>query len=124
MATPAVIPTFQVYRGDTFERSFLIQQLSDSGNPDSSLIPVDLTSYGSNWLSQFRKSEDDPNATMCAISSAQLDVGIVTISLTSDQTTLLPAKGEWDIQVSDNGVPATVRTLIRGTFALIKDVSR
>lgn len=111
-----------IYRGDTFSKKFLI------GTKDpltGEVTGVDLTSFGSEWLSQLRRLEDDTEVVSFSVDTSEADTGYITLSLTSEDTIALPQKGVWDLQVTDSTAsPFIVRTFVKGTFELIKDVTR
>lgn len=123
MTAPArFLRPLEIYRGDTFSRSFLM------GNRDpqtNEFTPLDLTAYGDVWAAQLRKSDTAPEAVSLVVDSSQADVGRIVITLDSDSTLDLPSRGVWDIQVVDTTTnPITVRTLARGDFVLTQDVTR
>ena len=115
-------PVLQLYRGDSFVKTFQFYMR----DPDTSVLtPLDLTLYGDTWIGQLRKTEDATDATTFLIDDSDADTGVISVSLTAAQTAGLPAEGVWDLQVTDTAQsPAFVRTMLRGTFERQKDVSR
>lgn len=122
MADPVVYkPALAIYRGDTFVKQFTFA----TKNPDNTTSPVDLTAFGDIWKAQLRSTEDNAVAIDFEVDTTQAVDGIISLSLDASVAAEIPSKGVWDLQATDSTqTPPFVRTLLRGTFTRVKDVSR
>jgi hypothetical protein len=112
-----VVPALEIYRGDTFSRRFTFQ--------DSAENPVNLLDFGDEWTAQLRKSEDFTEAINFSVDTTDAATGVLVLNLTATDTADIPSKGVWDCQVVNTAVdPPAVKTILRGTFTRIKDVTR
>ena len=122
----ASVPMFskplRIYRGDTYEKQLTITQ-RDPNTGD--LVPVDLRGYGNSWAAQLRPSEDSTVFIPFDVDTTDAATGILMLRLSSLATADIPSKGVWDVQVEDTTQnPVVVRTLLRGTFERIRDVTK
>lgn len=102
-----------IYKGDSFAFQFTLK------DPVSE-EPVDLT--GTTVKAQIRATEDSATVMAEFVTSHDDDGGTVTISLTPVLTTALTTSGVWDVQLTFPDT--TVRTYLRGTATLVKEVTR
>ena len=110
--SPSDVPTFDLtlYQGDSFyvELDF----------------PFDVTGY--TFVSQIRNQPAD--ATLLAtfettIVSTSSTLSKVGLSLTSDQTTMLPERAAWDIQATTESDPTYQKTYMRGVVFTTREVT-
>lgn len=125
MATTDFTPAkhdLSLYRGDSVELPLRFGSADVDGNFD---VGYDLT--GVSFVAQIRTLEDDEDilATFAVDIADQSDPdtkGLVTLSLTPDQTDELDGRAKWDVQATWPG--DVVRTYIAGQVRIKKDVSR
>ncbi len=112
----------KIYRGDTLSRTYTVGVLDE----DTEIVtPVDLRPFGNVWAAQLRAKEDAPDGIDLTVDLDDLEHGKITIKLDSVSAENVPSKGFWDVQATDTSVtPHVVRTIMRGEFVLIKDVTR
>jgi hypothetical protein len=108
--SPSDVPTYDItmYQGDSFsvELDF----------------PFDITGY--NFSSQIRMQPAD--ATLVATFTVTPVSGNnqkLTLSLTSDQTTMIPERSYWDIQATSDSDPTYQKTYMRGTVFNTREVT-
>lgn len=95
-------------RGDSYSCTFTFSD--DDGAIDYS---------GDDIAAQVRPNYDSPDsqAQDFAIDDTDADTGIVIISLTAEQTAVLPVDCVWDFVINET-------TLFAGAFTVKKDVTR
>lgn len=114
MAGTAVLPgslDLSIYRGDTFEQGL---SFTDGTNP----IALPTTS----WRAYIRRQPTD----LATVEEFTVDAtgaagGLVILSLTEAETTLLPSGCVWDLELTAAG---DVRTYLRGHLTVVQDVTR
>lgn len=110
---PAHYP-ISIYRGDDWG---LTVTLTDAAG-----VPIDLTGWA--VQAQIRRTFDDttPMATVTVTIEVAV-AGIMSLSLTPAQTSVLANGGVWDLQTTepDGG---RVRTVLAGPVIVAKDVTR
>lgn len=86
---------------------------------DDQKLPIDLYS---DWTIQMDIERNGSNVvSLTPAPDADDEVGEFTVSLTSEQSTLLETDDVFDIQLSD---PARVWTVAKGKFVVIEDVTQ
>jgi hypothetical protein len=116
MATVKVLPAklnYSMTRGDDFAAEFTIKE----GDP---LAAVDVSSR--TYTAQVRSSAD--STTVVATFSVDMTdaaTGVVVLRLADTVTDDLSGTYVWDLQQDTAGV---IRTLVGGSFAVLKDVTR
>ena len=101
-------------RGDSFGRTFTLWE------DDAHTIPVVLN--GAAVTAQLRVKDTDPDPVDAwAVTTAG---NAITITLSPDQSAVLPASTVWDIQVDWQADGTTVTTPVRGSLKLTQDVTR
>ncbi len=101
-----------IYEGDSFRLEVLVRE--KKGGP-----PVDLT--GLVALSQIRNR---PGGKLIVSFTTEIPNpvdGIVVISLTADQTRVLPSKAVWDLEL-DGGI-SNRHTILAGKVTVCPDVT-
>lgn len=121
MALP-VNRNITIYKGDTFTLDFRLRARTSQGDPG---VYIDLT--GATARAQIRPAEDGSLSTEFTCATADQTTtdgkGRVQISLTPAQTSALPdSGGVWDVQVEFPD--GTVRTYLKGTVSITKEVTR
>ena len=108
--SPSDVPSYDLtmYQGDSFE-----VELD---------FPFDISGYTFN--SQIRMQPADPTllATF-TITPVSGNNQKLTLSLTSDQTTMLPERSYWDIQATSSDDPNYQKTYMRGTVFNTREVT-
>ena len=111
MIFPPTVPILEVYAGDTFEQSFVFQ--TDG-------VPRDLTAEGwGSWLAQIRPTVESVDVVSFTVDSSQAAVGRIVLKLTAGQTTSLTG-AVYDLQATKG---STIRTFLRGSLTIVKDVT-
>lgn len=108
--SPSDVPSFDLtmYQGDSFQ-----VELD---------FPFDITGYS--LASQIRLQPGD--ATLLATFTVTPVSGSnnkLQLSLTSDQTTMLPERAYWDIQATTSNDPTYQKTYMRGTVFTTREVT-
>lgn len=108
---PPIVPIIKVYKGDTFEQSFVFK--TDG-------VARDLTAEGwGSWSSQIRVTPDAATYVAFTVDSSDAANGRITLRLTATQTnTLTP--GEFDLQATRS---AEVQTFMRGSLLVEGDIT-
>ena len=107
---PSAVPTydFLMYEGDSFE-AFLD-------------FPMDVTGYV--WKSSISQVlGSSVSIVSFTIDFVDDDNTKLKLSLTADQTALLPEKCYWDIQATLESDPSFQRTYMRGTVVTTRQVT-
>ena len=108
--SPSSVPTkdLLLYEGDSFE-AYLD-------------FDFDVTNY--EWRSDISTAAGGPtNLVSFTVDFVQDDNTKLKISLTSDQTSLLPDRAYWDIQATDPNDVTFQRTYVRGTVTTTRQVT-
>lgn len=114
MAFPLIVPTLEVYQGDTFSASYILKE----GNPAAA---INLPAAGwTSWTAKWRSHPNSTTAVSFAVGTTDADEGRIVVSLTATQTSTLK-NGYWDLQSTRN---SEVKTWIRGKVTVIQDVTR
>lgn len=104
MSAPATVSSRKVYRGDPY--SMTLNFVDDAG------APIDLSG------STFFASLDDPTIDWTVLTTELAD-GIVTLSLTAEQTAaIVTTPARWDFAET----PIWTQTLLLGELLLIRRV--
>lgn len=113
MTFPQSVDTVRIWRGDdTVLASF---QLTDNAN-----VPIDLTSH--TFVSHWRVNASDSAFQILSVNVSQANLGVISVSMPSAVSTLIPGKGGWDLQSTDSlGV---VRTWLTGRTIFAEDFTR
>jgi hypothetical protein len=113
---PAAGQASALVRGDTYAHSFTFYEDVDAATPVPFEIEGDIAA-------QLRtaKLPDETADTALASFVVTVDVNVITISLTPEETLDLPSAGYWDLQQDLSGV---VTTLLQGKFKVVDDVTR
>ena len=107
---PSSVPTrdLLLYEGDSFE-AYLD-------------FDIDVTPF--TWQSDISQTMGSGVVvTSFTIENVEDDDTKLKISLTSEQTALLPDRAYWDIQATDPGNPSFQKTYIRGTVTTTRQVT-
>ena len=100
-----------LYRGDDWEQQ--LQFLDDDGTP--------YTFPPGEWRSEVRTKPDGELVTELEVQTDKLDEGILTLSLSADNTVEFPAQSVYDLQmVTEEG---KTQTYVVGTIQVTKDVT-
>ena len=100
-----------IYRGDSFEQTL---SFTDGSSP------LALPTTG--WEAAIRlQPRDEVPLTTFTIDAASAGSGLLTLSLTTAQTTALPERTVWDLELTEG---SEVRTYLRGSLSVTQDVTR
>jgi hypothetical protein len=113
--TPAIVPAWQIYAGDTFEQTYTFKT--------SAGVVINLVTQGyTSWKSQWRPSRDSASYLDLTVDATSANVGQIVITADADVTRAIDCPGVFDLQATDsNGV---VRTFITGPVEWVEDVTR
>ena len=108
---------FEIEQGSTFKWEITVYQA------DSTTLPLDLTNY--EIRSQMRKKVSDvsPTVSFTCTKSATPTTGVVTLSLTDEQTALI-ASGRYVYDVEIESVGGDVAKLYRGAVVIVAEVTK
>lgn len=116
------------WRGDTYQVTCRFRTYSTPGDKTSPLVAVDLTTYGSQFMAQLRwvDSSDAPIPLDFVVSDSQAVSGLLTMSLTPDQTaSLTDSVYGFDVKATDPVPdPPTVRTLVAAQIKIDGNYTR
>lgn len=101
-----------IYRGDTYDLTVKFRNKVDD-------TPIDLS--GRTFGAQIRRVPDAFGYTAIEIDTGDAAIGVLLLHLDADTTAKMQCGGEWDLQETD---VARVTTLLRGSVALVKDVTQ
>jgi hypothetical protein len=89
---------------------------------DADGVAIDLS--GRAYRAQIRETVYDADVALAdlAVDATRLAAGVVTLALARATTAGLPRSCVWDLE--ETGVDNKVRTLLAGTVALRRDVTR
>ena len=109
---PIVLDAVGVYRGDDVI-------IADCTFQQPAGVAMNLST--SAWSAQWRLKSDSENFVALQVDATQANLGRILIQANSAATSLMTARGVWDLQATLNGV---VKTWVRGSTVLVKDVTR
>ena len=113
MGAPGIVPTEQVYAGDTWTRVFTFTQNGAA---------VNLVSAGwTGWRAQWRPAAGAAASLTITVDASNAATGGLTLSLSSSQTEQMGGDGVWDLE-GTNG--ASTITVLRGQTTWTQDVTR
>lgn len=113
MSTPAIRNlAFTRSNGYRHELTF-----TDDATPPGPLFWSDMT-----FAAQIRRFPDDVVATSFTVDATGLGSGVLILTLTKEETALLPEECVWDLLMTDsNGIPTT---LVAGDVVVRRNVTR
>lgn len=108
---PEVVPSLNIYTGDTFEQAY---RFKTNGNS------INLVEDGwSNWKCFIKSTPDSETGFEVDIDLSEASSGRIVLSIAAADTETVPA-GYFDVQAENNGV---VKTWISGSVRLRKGVT-
>lgn len=122
---PAGQYNFECEQGQTFRRVLTLRQREIPDNPDSDLVPIDLTSFTA--AMQVRKDYVDSTVLVELTTENGRIVlggteGTITLELTAAETQALTRSGVYDLEIISNNNDQT--RIIEGDFRLNLGVTR
>jgi hypothetical protein len=113
--TPAIVPAWQIYAGDTQTMTLTFKT--------SAGVAINLVTQGyTQWASMWRPSRDSESYLELTVDSTAANVGQIIITADAEVTRAIDCPGVFDLQATDSfGV---VRTFITGPVEWVEDVTR
>lgn len=112
VAFPASVPVLKIYKGDTFNASFVLKSNDE---------PIDFVAQGwTTWTAQWRETKTATASVPFIVDASQSNIGRIKITMTAMNTRSVK-KGYWDIQAIRG---EEVKTWLRGDVLTDGDVTR